>query len=462
MATSKLPPGPKGLPIIGNTIAYARDPVGYLYGMTGRYGDVIYYKVGPTGVYFLNSPEYVRDVLVTQSRKFVKGPWTGWLRPMLGSGLLTSDGEFHLRQRRMAQPAFHRNRIAAFGDVMTGVASRTSDRWQDGALIDANHEMMSLTLNVVAQTLFSGDVETETEEIGEALTAFLEWWFLFTLPGASIIQKLPLPINKRYERSKARIDSTIYRLIREHREGKGDPNDLLSMLLRAQDTEGDGGRMTDQQLRDEAVTIVLAGHETTANALTWTWYLLSQYPEVERELHRELDDVLDGRTPTLEDLPKLRYTEMVFAESLRLYPPAWSVDRIALESYQAGEYTVPQGAVVVLSQYTMHRDPRYFPNPSRFDPLRWTPEEKAKRPKYSYFPFGGGNRLCIGEQFAWMEGVLILATLARHWKLRLAPGQTVRTQPLVTLRPRHGIRMILERRSTARQARTGVESVAAL
>src|SRR5581483_5627846 len=256
---------------------------------------------------------------------------------------------------------------------------------------------------------------------------------------------LPIPSTLRFRKAKARLDATIYRMIEARRVGSKDEGDLLSMLLLAQDEEGSGS-MTDQQLRDAAMTIFLAGHETTANALTWSWLLLSQHPDVEAKLHAEVDEVLGGKLPTVEDLPKLVYTEKVLAESMRLYPPAWMVGYRAINDYAVGDYFLPAGSVILMSQYLMHHDPRYFPDPFRFDPERWTPEAKAARPKFSYFPFGGGPRVCIGEPFAWMEGILLIATFAQRWRLTLAPGYPVVLQPLITLRPKYGIRMTPEKR----------------
>jgi cytochrome P450 len=266
------------------------------------------------------------------------------------------------------------------------------------------------------------------------------------LPFAQLLERLPLPAMKRFRQARARLDETIYRIIAARRASREDRGDLLSMLMAARDEEGDGTGMTDEQLRDEAMTIFLAGHETTANALTWTWYLLSQHPEIEKRLHAELDAVLSGRLPTAEDYARLRYTEMVLAEALRLYPPAWIIGRRALTDYRINGYHVPARAILLMSPYVMHHNAAYFPEPFQFDPERWTPAARETRPKFSYFPFGGGPRLCIGEHFAWMEGVLVLATLAQQWRLRLVPGHPIELQPLVTLRPKYGMKMILERR----------------
>jgi cytochrome P450 len=359
---------------------------------------------------------------------------------------LTSEGEFHLRQRRMAQPAFHRQRIAGYAATMVEYAARDCDRWRAGETRDVAREMMRLTLAIAGKTLFDANVEGEADEIGKALTTTFELFNSLTLPFAQLLDRLPLPANKRFEKARGRLDATIYRIINERRASGEDRGDLLSMLIAARDEEGDGSGMTDEQLRDEAMTIFLAGHETTANALTWTWYLLSQHPEIEARLHAEVDEVLKGALPTAEDFPRLRYTEMVFAEAMRLYPPAWVIGRRALGDYQINGYKIPARSILLMSQYVTHHDARFFPDPFRFDPERWTPEARESRQKFSYFPFGGGPRVCIGESFAWMEGALVLATIAQRFRMRLAPGHPVEMQPLVTLRPKHGMLMILESR----------------
>jgi cytochrome P450 len=306
--------------------------------------------------------------------------------------------------------------------------------------------MMRLTLAIAGKTLFDADVESEADEIGEALTTTFALFNRLTLPFAQLLERLPLPATRRFQKARERLDATIYRIIDERRASGEDRGDLLSMLIAARDEEGDGSGMTDEQLRDEAMTIFLAGHETTANALTWTWYLLSKHPEIEARFHAEVDGVMKGELPKAEDFPRLRYTEMVFAEAMRLFPPAWIIGRRALGEYRIDGYTIPARSILLMSQYLTHHDARFFPEPYRFDPERWRPEARESRPKFSYFPFGGGPRLCIGESFAWMEGALVLATIARRFRMRLAPGQPVEMQPLVTLRPKHGMRMILESR----------------
>lgn len=443
---SILPPGPKSVIPGVNLFSIRRDPIKFLTNLTKRYGDLVYFKLGPQPIFLLNNPDYIRDALVTNNRNFMKGEGLQRAKRLLGEGLLTSEGEFHLRQRRLAQPAFHRQRIAGYATTMVEYAARMRDEWGPGETRDVAREMMRLTLAIAGKTLFDADVGSEADEIGEALTTTFKLFNRTTLPFAQWLDRLPLPATRRFQKARERLDATIYRIINERRASGGDRGDLLSMLIAARDEEGDGAGMSDEQLRDEAMTIFLAGHETTANALTWTWYLLSQNPEVEAKFHVEVDEVLKGRLPSAEDFPRLRYTEMVLAESMRLYPPAWIIGRRALNDYQINDYTIPANSVLLMSQYVTHHDARFFPDPFRFDPERWTPEARESRPKFSYFPFGGGPRLCIGEGFAWMEGVLVLATIAQRFRMRLAPGHPIELQPLVTLRPKHGMKMILEAR----------------
>jgi cytochrome P450 len=444
-AVRRAPSPPRRYPG-SHLVALRRDPLAFLTGLARAHGDIARFRLGPIDVHLISRPDWIRDVLVTHADRFHKGRGLERAKRLLGEGLLTSEDPVHLRQRRMMQPAFHRQRIASYAEVMSAYASRHADGWRDGETRDVALEMSRLTLAIVGKTLFDADVASEADEIGEALTvAMALFGRTFSLPFFQILDRLPLPSNRRFERARARIDATIARMIAERRRSPGERGDLLSLLVQAQDTEGDGGGMSDTQVRDEAVTIFLAGHETTANALAWTWYLLSQNPEVEARLHAEVD-TLEGDLG-FDDLPRLRYTEMVLSESMRLYPPAWIIGRRSLTDYEVGGFTVPQGSIVVASQWVTHRDPRFFPDPERFDPSRWHAEAKESRPRFSYFPFGGGPRVCIGEGFAWMEGVLLLATLARRWRLRLQPGQDIVPAPSITLRPRHGMRVILEKRS---------------
>jgi cytochrome P450 len=408
---------------------------------------VAFFWMGPFDVYLVSDPELIREVLVTSHRRYHKGRGLQEAKRLLGDGLLTSEGAFHRRQRRLAQPAFHHTRIAGYAEVMSAYADRARARWRDGQVVDVHREMTDLTLAIVGKTLFDTDVEgSEARVVRESLTSVLEMFDRMTSPIAPLLDLLPFPSMRRFQRARDTLDALVYRMIEERRRVGTDRGDLLSMLLMATDDEHDGGGMMDEQLRDEAMTIFLAGHETTANALTWTWYLLSQHPEVEHRLHAELDTVLGGRLPSAEDLPALRYTEMVLSESLRLYPPAWVMGRRTIEPHQLGGYPIPEGGTLLMSQYLMHHDPRWYPDPYRFDPDRWTPEAQEGRPKFAFFPFGGGPRLCIGESFAWMEGELALATIAQRWRMRLVPGQALRLQPRITLRPGGGVRMELMRR----------------
>ena len=442
LLTAEARRGPKNLPLLGNLPRFRAQPLAFLTGIAREYGDLPYFRLGPYHAHLINHPDYIRDILVTNQSNFTKSRALQRGRIFLGDGLLTSEGKFHLRQRRLVQPAFHRERLQGYGATMVELALRARDRWTPGAQLEMSDEMMRLTLAIVGKTLFSADVEGEASEIGEALTTVLKMFRMLMLPFSEYLDKLPLPAIRRFEKARTRLDQTIYGLIRERRKTGEDAGDLLSMLLLAQDEEGDGGGMTDTQVRDEALTLFLAGHETTANALTWSWYLLSQNPECEARMHAEVDSVLGGRAPQMSDLPQLRYTEMVFAEAMRLYPPAWAVGRMSIDPFEMGGVEFGAKTICILAPYVTHRDPRWFPDPLRFDPERWTPEARESRPKFSYFPFGGGARVCIGERFAWMEGVLLLATIAQRWKFRLAEGQRVEPLPLITLRTKYGMKMM--------------------
>lgn len=434
------PPGPRNWIPGRHLRALQYRPLSFLSALSREYGDASMFRIGPQPVFFFAHPDQVRDVLIARNASFVKGLALQRTKVVLGEGLLTSEGELHKRQRRLAQPAFHRERIQRYGEVMVEKGLRARERWRDGEEIDVAHEMMRLTLAVVAQTLFDADVDDEADEIGDALTQLMLMFPLLVHPLAQFFLRFPvIPQIWRFRRALARLDRTIYAIIEERRKTNVDRGDLLSMLIAATDVEGDGGGMSDLQLRDETMTIFLAGHETTANALAWTLYQLARNPEVERELHRELDSVLAGRTPSPADYPRLPYTEMVLAESMRLYPPAWGIGRFAIEDVRIGDWTVPRRGLVLVSQWVTHRDPRFWPDPERFDPLRFTIDAKLSRPKTAYFPFGGGPRICIGESFAWMEGVLLLATLAQRWKFERGPN--VEPHALITLRPTGAMRM---------------------
>jgi len=439
------PPGPRGGLPLRSLLAFRRDPLSFLARVQRAHGDVAAFRFGPRRLYLLSHPDLVRDVFVTHHRNFIKSLALQRARVLLGTGLLTSEGDFHLRQRRMAQPAFHRDRVAALAATMAAYAGRAGDGWSAGREMDVVREMNRLTLAIAGDTLFGADVEGEAEEVARALDAALGMFDRLTNPFGILLDRLPLPGTIRLRKARAALDATIYGIIERRRASPVDRGDLLSLLLAARDDEGDGGGMTDEQLRDEALTLFLAGHETTANALAWSWHLLAANPDAEARLHAEVDAVVGDRLPTADDYPRLPYTRAVFAESMRLYPPAWTVGREPLEDFAAGGYRIPAGTVVMMSPWVVHRDPRWWSDPDRFDPGRWTPEAEAALPRFAYFPFGGGPRKCIGEGFAWMEGVIVLATVARRWRLRPAPGAVVTTAPSITLRPA-GMRMRAEAR----------------
>jgi cytochrome P450 len=442
------PPGPKRSPLSAIVYFPGRNPLAFFAGLVRKYGDLVHLFLAREHLYVVNHPAHVRDILVTNQRSFKKGRGLEGAKRLLGEGLLTSEGQVHLRQRRLIQPAFHRERLLSYASTMTEHAGRLRDRWVDGARVDAAQEMMRLTLGIVGKTLFGTDVEAQAPEVGRALTAVMTTFWMTMLPFYDDLEKLPIPALARGRRARAELDRIIYGMIAERRRHQEDRGDLLSMLLMAQDVEGDGSRMTDTQVRDEAMTIFLAGHETTANALSWTWFLLSEHPAVEARMHDEIDRVLGGRLPTMDDLPRLPVVEQVVTEAMRLYPPAWIIGRRALVPYEIGGYRAPTRSVFVFSPYIIQRDARWYVEPDQFVPERWTAEFKASLPPFAYLPFGGGQRRCIGDQFAWTELSLVLATIAQRWTLRLVPGHPVAPQAVVTLRLKHGLKMTLHNRDS--------------
>src|SRR5271168_746991 len=443
-ARAKFPPGPyQGLKRWSLGPLSNADPLNYFTDIIREYGDVIGMRVLNFRIFLINHPDMIEDVLVNHARKFSKGRVLQKNKRVFGKGLLTSEGEFWLRQRRLAQPAFHRARIAGYASTMVEYTERLLEEWNDGEERDIHKEMMRLTLQIVGKTLFDADVERDAHDIGKSLEELL-------LIGANfrrtifVPQWLPTPTNLRLEKAVSKIETVLYRIIAERRTSGRDAGDLLSMLLAAPDD--DGSRMTDQQLRDEALTLFLAGHETTANTLSWTWWLLAQNPRVEAKLRAELDAVLGGRAASLDDLPKLVYTGHVITESMRLYPPAWGMARLAIEEHEIAGYTVPKGAGVSFAQWTVHRDPRWYDAPLEFRPERWESDLLKRIPRFAYFPFGGGPRQCIGNSFALMEAALTLATIAQRYRFRLVKDHPVVPLASITLRPRYGIRVVLESR----------------
>lgn len=422
-----------------------RDPLRFLREVREQHGDVVQVSIGPLEVTLVSHPDVVEDILVTRNRLWQKDAYLHQtLRPVLGDGLLSSEGDFWRRQRRLAQPAFHRDRIAGYGEIMVQHAMRLAGRWRDGETRDVHKDMMRLTLEIVAETLFGTNVGDHAEEVGTALEGVLS---VVTDPLEvffPVLKRLPTLSRRRFDRSVVKLDSIMYGVIEQRRKGKeGETNDLLSMLLHARDD--DGSRMSDKQLRDECMTLFLAGHETTAINLSWTWLLLSQNPVAASRLARELDEVLGGRPPTVADLPHLRYAGHVIAESLRLYPPAWSMGREARDDVDIGGYVVRGGAQVWFCPWAIQRDARWFDQPDQFRPERWEGDFAKTLHRYAYFPFGGGPRFCIGQAFAQMEAVLLLATLAQAFHVEVLARRVV-PEPSVTLRPKGGLRVRLRKR----------------
>jgi cytochrome P450 len=426
--------------------AWRRDPIGLLQRVAAG-GDVQRLRLPRLDAWLLNHPDLIREVLVSGHHDFMKGPTIQASKRLLGESLLTSEGDFHRRHRRMIQPIFHHDRMESYGPVMVDHAERAADRWSDGEVVDVHREMTRLTLSIVAEALFGADVETEeARDIGRAMTeTFANFGRIFS-PVFPLLVRLPVPAMRRFHRARSLLDATIRRMIDQRRQNGATGQDLLSLLLGAREEEAGG--MTDEQVRDEALTLFLAGHETTAVALTWTWYLLSRHPEAEGTLHAELDRVLVGRSPSPRDIAALPYTQMVLRESMRLFPPAWAIGRRALTEHRVDGQAIPARAVIVVSPYLVHRDARWWPEPQAFRPERWAEEDRS-RPRTAYLPFGAGPRMCIGEPFAWMEGVLVLASLARRWRLTPVLGRPVEFQPAVTLRPKGGLPMTVRLRGSA-------------
>jgi cytochrome P450 len=439
----EFPPGPTGEGA-ANVRAIQKDPIAFLTKLAREDGDIAYFELGDAPVFFLNHPDYVKEVLQSRDWNFVKGLGSMRIKRVVGDGLLTSEGYFHRRQRLLTQPAFHAQRITKYADAMVEFARRTREGWREGQEVDIAQEMTRVTLAIVAKVLFDADVESQASGIGAALTVMMQGFRASGGPFGEILGGMAPKQTEQFERARAQLVETVERIIQERRASREDRGDLLSTLLLAQDAEGGG--MSDELVRDEVMTFFLAGHETTANALTWTWYLLSQNTEAEAKLHAEIDSVLVSRLPGVDDIARLPYTKMVFSEVMRLYPPAWILRRQALSDFKVGDYVLPGGSYVVVSQYVLHRDSRFYPEPSKFAPERWTPQAVATRHKFAYFPFGSGTRLCIGEPFAWTEGLLLIATFAQQWKLRLVQGHAVQLEPSVTLRPTNGMPMTVHRR----------------
>lgn len=474
---TKYPPGPT-YKIPGKLLRqFIRDPTNTLTNIARKYGDISYFKLGrQQHVYLINNPDYIEKVLIHDHRNFKKGKRLQTAKAILGEGLVTSEGEFHNSQRRLIQPIFHPKQIISYSNIMTDYATRIRDKWKNGDTLDIQQEMMHLTLGIICKSVLNYDVESkEARQVSKALTTCRNYSKRLQNPIGYVLDKVPiLPAVRGAREAKKDLDDLVYGLIadrtrRHHQqqESDHDDKDLLSRLMQAQDSittstkssqsqsdNNTNGRMSNRQVRDEVMTIFIAGHETTANALTWTFYLLSQNPDIEKKLHDEIDSVLGTtndsnsgiRLPAANDIPKLQYTEKVLRESMRLYPPVWTIGRYVENDYSVDEYSIPAGSSLLMSQYVMHHDPRYYDQPEQFNPDRWTEEFKAHLPRFSYFPFGGGIRGCIGETFAWMEGVLVIAIIAQKWTMQHVPGHRVKLDPAITLRPKYGMKMKLTQR----------------
>jgi len=444
-----LPPGPKGSLLFGNIFQARRDPLQFLTQCAREYGDVVRIRFFNRVAYLINHPDDIESVLVLNSQNFIKPPSREPSRiseKLFGEDLLASDGDFWLHHRMQAQPAFHRDRIASYGEVMVAHAQRMLDTWRDGEVRDIYEDMRHLKLEVVAKPLFNTDVTDQVADLNAALDTIMHEITSRVVSPLRLPTSIPTSRNRRFRWAIERLREFIDKTIRQHRANGQGEDDLLSILLRARDQEPGG--VTENQWRYEIMTLFIAGYETTALALSWTWYLISQSPEVEARLWAELGAVLGGRNPEAADFPRLAYAELITRESLRLYPPAWLLGgRVALRDCEIGGFRMPAGAMIIICPWVTHRDPRYFDHPELFLPERWAADQAQLLPKYAYFPFGGGSRHCIGYSYAMMESVLMMSTIAQSFRLALVPGHPVSPQPLITLRPKYGLRMQVRRRS---------------
>jgi cytochrome P450 len=443
-SSTALPPGPKGTLVGGSLRQFMARRLDFFLDVARTYGDLASFRFGPRRIYLASHPDLIEQVLVTDARHYLKHFGARMYKPVLGNGLVTSEGDFWLRQRRLSQPAFLKHRVLSYAPAMTELTERMLADWSDGESVDVHFEFSSLTSKVALKTLFDLEDDGDRAAFTDALR------LAFTLMSDRFRSLMPLPLwvptprNRRLKRAIAHLNRVVDGFVAAGRARKQPGDDLLSRLLTAQDE--DGSRMTDRQLRDEAMTLYLAGHETTALTLTWSWYLLSQHPKVEERLVAEWRDVLGGRTPTADDLPRLAYTDAVITEAMRVYPPVYLLGREATCDLELGGYRVRKGYTVFVSQWVSHRDPRYFPDPEAFRPERWLDGLAKRLPKYAYYPFGGGPRVCIGNTFALMEAALILATVGQKYRFTYAGDTPPELNPQITLLPKDGIPAVLSRR----------------
>jgi cytochrome P450 len=500
------PPGPREIFPYSLAIKFISNPLPILKEIADNYGDISHFRFGPKlHVYLINDPYLIENILVKHNQYFVKSPGLQLAKRVIGNGLITNEGESHSKQRRIVQQAFTKDKIKIYGNIITEHCIEYANaNWKDGMIVNIHKEMTKLTLSIISKLLFGNSALTlnEIDKISDHITLIIEYINKLRLPFLRFIERLPIPLTLEYRKALNQLDNIIYSKIDLHQkktpinESKKinkleindtkirkqnysqklqSESDILSVLIslthnevtnkneqllleKAKEQKEEISRTTDKQLRDEVMTIFLAGHETTANALTWTLYLLSCNPKIESKILDEINIINDEKEDdgryrkiiTVEDLSRLKYTEKVLMESMRLYPPSWAIGRQTIHDYSLDEkYTIPSGSVIIMSQYLMHHDVRYFSDPEKFIPERWSSKFKASMPRFSYFPFGGGPRSCIGEPLAWVEGIIVLANVLNNWKITLEEENiaNIKPQPLVTLRPKNGIRMKISKRS---------------
>lgn len=445
MAISVLPPGPKGIPILGSAVPFFKDILGFLKSTASRYGDIAYFQLGTRKIYMLSHPDDIQDVLITNNRNFLKSRALQRAKIIVGEGLLTSEGETHLRNRRIIQPIFHNRVIPGFAETMVHFTDEFISDWKESSVIDVHRKMMEITQRIVVKTLFDAELD-DSGKLIDSLSYILNQFSRFLFPFSEYLDKIPIPSNIKCNNALNTIDEYLYKIIQERKSDVNNRNDLLSLLIQQTEDTGSKNAFNEKQVRDEVVTFYIAGQETTSNALCWTWYLISQNKEVEEKIESEIRTVLGNRLPTYEDLGSLTYIQNTVKESLRMFPPAWVVTRRAINDYRVGEYNIPSGTDIYMSQYVVHYDKRFYDKPEIFNPDRWNNLSGKEIHRFAFFPFGGGPRRCIGEPFAMMEAVLLIATIASKWRMRLAPNFKVEPQPLITLRPKNGLKMVLEKK----------------
>jgi cytochrome P450 len=451
MTRTARPPALPGHWLLGNLREFRRDMLEVYRRCARECGDIGSYRIGPRTLVFINHPDFIEQVLVAENRKFIKHYALRLLRPTLGDGLLTSDGDFWLRQRRLMQPAFSKQRVESYGPIIVDHTQRMLATWRSGETRDLHAEMMRLALSIVSKALLDVDAGEQAHGVSSAVDWIMRDFNSRFQSAVPLPFWFPAPRNVELKRQVRRLEAVIQKIINERRDDARDHGDLLSVLVHARDEQDQTG-MTDKQLRDEVMTLFLAGHETTANLLSWTWYLLAKNPDVEARMLNELESVLSGRPVSAAAVPNLTYTEQVLLETMRLYPPAYAMGRESIEECTIGGYRIPAGSTVIMSQYVMHRDPRYFDRPEEFDPDRWSGGLPKRLPKYAYFPFGAGPRMCIGNTFAMLEAMLVVATVVPRFRFSLAPLPPVAPFPSVTLRPREGIHATIHERKSGSEA----------